>query len=72
MKIVRPLLIMRVDQLYPVTWYAGDNALGHPTVTKDRAYAWRFQRLDEARLIVESLKAEFGGVWSIVSEHIMM
>ena len=71
MRIKRPVLVMRVDTLYPPTWYAGPNAFGEPTITHRREYAWRFHRLDEARMVVEALK-EDGGLWSIVSDKVQM
>ena len=70
MKIKRPQLIMRVDK-FPPTWYAGTNTFGEPTITKDRAYAWRFMNLDEARMVVEMLKSSVGGIWSIVPDTIL-
>ena len=72
MRIKRPQLIMRVDELWPPTWYAGQNSFGEPTVTHDRAYAWRFNDLAEARQVVEMLKYDVGGIWSIVPDTIKM
>ena len=72
MRIKRPLLVMRVDTLWPPSWYAGQNAFGEPTVTSNRAYAWRFFQVEEAREIAKTLQAEIGGVWSIVDDRIKM
>ena len=71
MKFHRPLLIMRVDTL-PAVWYAGTDAAGAPQITRSRDYALRIQEMDSARAAVRWLKETVGGVWSIVSDRLLM
>lgn len=68
MRMTRPLLVMRVDTLWPATWYAGPG----PELTHTQAYARRIWDITEAREIVALLKDEIGGVWSIVSDRLLM
>lgn len=72
MRIRRPLLIQRVDELWPPTWYAGTNTFGAPTVTQSRDYAWRINSIEEAQAIVAMLRLDVGGVWSIVNDKFRM
>ncbi len=71
MKFHRPLLLMRVDTL-PAVWYAGTDAEGAPQITRSRDYALRIQEMDSARAAVRWLKETLGGVWSIVSDRLLM
>ena len=71
MKFHRPLLIMRVDTL-PAVWYAGTDAAGEPQLTRSWDYALRLQEMDRARETVRWLKETVGGVWSIVSDRLLM
>ena len=68
MKVTRPLLIMRVDTLWPATWYAGPGL----ELTHIQAFARRIWDIAEAREIVLALTDEIGGVWSIVSDRLLM
>ena len=71
MKFHRPLLLMRVDTL-PAVWYAGTDAEGAPQITRSRDYALRIQEMDSARETVRWLRETVGGVWSIVSDRVLM
>ena len=71
MKFHRPLLLMRVNTL-PAVWYAGTDAAGAPQITCSRDYALRIQEMDSARAAVRWLRETVGGVWSIVSDRVMM
>ena len=72
MPIKRPLLIMRVDELWPPTWYAGTSADGRPRLTHDQAEATRITNTPDAREAVAWLREVLGGVWSVVTEREMM